>query len=118
MTAAHYLFLKPRKRRRYYQKLAELRQEHQEYLLAQRLEAESAVALLQESVSRKVAAERSRKGLVVTRATWGPEHPKKNAQDVQALDVTIALQALVDNGQLILPGGRTKSGLLGFVRCF
>lgn len=50
-------------------------------------------------------------------ATYGIFAPPSTAnsdQKIRNLDVTIPIQALVQSSQLIIPGGRSKSGLLGF----
>lgn len=114
-AAAQYLFLQPRKRRRKAERLAELRVEHAKELLDRRIEAESERALLEEQANRRATNERGRGGLVVLRASYRPAKPD-DAPDVEALDVVVPLQALVTNSQLIIPGGKSKSGMLGFVR--
>jgi DnaJ family protein C protein 11 len=42
----------------------------------------------------------------------GQDLPVSSAQEY--IDVTIAVQALVSNGQLHIPGGHSKSNLIGF----
>jgi hypothetical protein len=63
-------------------------------------------------------------GLVIIDAKYGPKESEDDAAKGLVLDVTIPLQALVNNSQLYVPGGRSKvsSGpvmLIDFIsRCF
>lgn len=114
-VTAQYLFFKPRKRRRIQARLAELRAEYSQDLIERQLEAKTAAALLRDQVLKRVETERRKSGLVILSASYGPE-PSQETSDVNFVDVAVPLQALVTNSQLIIPGGRSKSGLLGFVR--
>lgn len=61
-------------------------------------------------------------GLVIVKAIYGEwkegedinEHIPSNGIDSTTADVRIALQLLVNNSMLLIPEGRTKSGILGF----
>jgi acetaldehyde dehydrogenase (acetylating) len=46
-------------------------------------------------------------GLVITEAIYGVSEPDEEAKSL-SVDVTIAIQALVHNGQLYIPGHRPK----------
>jgi Domain of unknown function (DUF3395) len=46
-------------------------------------------------------------GLVITEAMYGVTEPDEEAKSL-SVDVTIAVQALVHNGQLHIPGHRSK----------
>lgn len=113
-TAAQYWVLQPRKRRRKLQRLAELRKEHAQALLDRRIEAESERRLLEDQASRRRKSERNKSGLVILTALYGPLKGEE-APGVEAVDVSVPLQALISGSQLILPGGPSKSGMLGFV---
>lgn len=160
VVAANHLIVSPRKRRKVSGRINELRQEHREYILEKRREAEEGVALLQEHVRRRIELERANQGqskserkreamvliprcvsagFIVEKASYGvlEEADETNAEDPRCIDVTgkevsprpsiaqlmlrascaVALQALVANGQLVIPGGRSKSHLLGFYDC-
>lgn len=101
-------YVKPKRRRERAQKLQELRQVHAEFIANQKKEAEEAINLLKESTARKTKQEQEKDGLVVVEAVYG----NLNAHVVA--DVTIAIQALVNNSQLAMPGGHSKNHVLGF----
>lgn len=105
----HYAFLLPRKRRKVQKRLRELSEENAELFEGRRKEAEGIRLMLEEQVARKVAVEEAKQGLVITAARYGPKDDSSTS-----LDVRVALQALVANSQLLIPSGRSKSGLLGF----
>ncbi|ORY73064.1 hypothetical protein BCR35DRAFT_293884 [Leucosporidium creatinivorum] len=121
IIVANHFVLDPRKRRKVTGRISELRKEHAELIAEKRTEAAEAVALLQEHVRRKVEAERLSNGLVIEEAIYGVLESigdKTDAEEDQRwLDVTVALQALVTNSQLIIPAGRSKANLLGFFDC-
>lgn len=63
------------------------------------------------------AKEKERGGLVILSAQYGPASAfsaKGVADDDAVIDVTIPLQALVQNSKLYIPGGRNKFNLMGF----
>ncbi|KAF9103368.1 hypothetical protein BGX27_010614 [Mortierella sp. AM989] len=101
-------YIKPRRRRERTEKLQELRKVHAEFIANQRKEAEEAISLLRDSTSRKAKQEQSKDGLVIVEATYG------NMNAGLVADVTIAVQALVNNSQLVMPGGHSKNHILGF----
>jgi len=90
---------------------ARLREEYAELIAERKREAEEVVVLMKEQVARKVEAEQVKNGLIILEATYGASSP---GQDIERLDVTTPVQALVSSSQLAIPGGRSKSGLLGF----
>ena len=55
---------------------------------------------------------RSREGLVVLEASYGPTDPDPEARAL-IVDVTVAIQALVHRSQLYIPGHRSKVRMLG-----
>ncbi|KAG0272941.1 hypothetical protein BGZ95_011273 [Linnemannia exigua] len=101
-------YVKPKRRRERAQKLQELRQVHAEFIANQKKEAEEAVNLLKDSTARKTKQEQEKSGLVVIEAVYG------NLNAGIVADVTIAVQALVNNSQLVMPGGHSKNHVLGF----
>lgn len=67
------------------------------------------VAILQQSAD-KLKQETENDGLIINSAIY---KAAENA-DIPPLDVTVALQSLVLNSKLVIPAGRSKSGLIGF----
>ncbi|KAF8961780.1 hypothetical protein BGZ46_001294 [Entomortierella lignicola] len=108
IAAVDYGYIKPRKRRERAEKLRDLRQLHAEFIANQKKEAEEAISLLRESTARKTKQEQSKDGLVIIEAIYG------NMNAGLVADVTVAVQALVNNSQLVLPGGHSKNHILGF----
>ena len=91
-----------------------------------RREIEETIFLLRETARRHTQAEkikegmfmrlivrmvelinRSREGLVVLEASYGPTDPDPEARAL-IVDVTVAIQALVHRSQLYIPGHRSK----------
>lgn len=98
-------------------RIQELREEHAEYIAQKKQEAENAVLLMGRNVSSLAAKEKERGGLVVLSAQYGPSSAfssKGVKQDEAVIDVTIPIQALVQNSKLYIPGGRNKFNLMGF----
>ncbi|KAG0050720.1 hypothetical protein BGZ83_004504 [Gryganskiella cystojenkinii] len=112
ITALDMGYVKPKRRRQRQEKLKELRQVHAEFIATQKKEAQEAIDLLRESTDRKRQYEQDRDGLVIIEAVYG------NLQAAPELDlvadVTIPVQALVNNSQLSMPGGHSKNHILGF----
>jgi len=69
-------------------------------------------------VENRQAFERDQGGLVILSATYGVRETAPGAKSVwqvgEVADVTEALAALVDGGQLTLPRGLRKSQIIGF----
>lgn len=102
-------------------RLKALREARAEHLDQKRREAEEVRAMLKDQVRRSPQAESSSAGLDVTEALYGPKECLKEeltAAERDVLDVTIPVRALVQKGQLHVPRGRPKSGLLGFYDSF
>lgn len=97
-------------------KIEQLREEHAEYLATRKQEALDGQKLMREVAERKKRQEEKKKdGLVVVKALYG------RASDVQQLsgdddeelpegviDVTVVIQALVNESRLTIPGGYSK----------
>jgi len=67
--------------------------------------------VLRDVARRHTEAERNTDGLVIEKANYGCSLDE--ARDL-IIDVTTAVQALVNRSQLYIPGRQTKSGLQGF----
>lgn len=113
VTALDMGYAKPKKRRERQAKLKELREVHAEFIATQKKEAQEAIELLRESTNRKTLLEQDCDGLVIIEAVYG------NLQAALELglvtDVTIPVQALVNNSQLSMPGGHSKVSCRSFV---
>lgn len=110
VTALDIGYVKPKRRKERAEKIQELRAVHADFIANQKKEAQEAVDLLRESTDRKTRQEQEKDGLVILEATYG----NLNAAPELGLvaDVTIAVQALVNNSQLTMPGGHSKVTLL------
>ncbi|KAF9963438.1 hypothetical protein BGZ65_003394 [Modicella reniformis] len=100
--------IKPRGRRQRAEKLRELRKIHGEFIAEQRKEAEESIRLLRDTTGRKMKQEQDKDGLVIVEASYG------NLNAGIVANVTVAVQALVNNSQLAMPGGHSKTHILGF----
>jgi DnaJ family protein C protein 11 len=105
-VVAEFLWLRPRERQLREQEAARIWKAMKKKILRRRKAAEDAQEVMRVSVERKMEQERNSNGLVILRATYGKQG--------MLADVTIALAALVDHGQLVLPSGVDKSKLIGF----
>ncbi|GAB5588185.1 hypothetical protein Unana1_03085 [Umbelopsis nana] len=105
----HFL-LKPRRKKQLTDKINELREEHADYLAQRKTEADQAQMILTDSARRKMKAEESKQGLVIIEAWYG----KRDGKHEDLVDVTIPVQALVNDSKLTIPGGHAKSNILGF----
>ncbi|KAH8899381.1 hypothetical protein GQ53DRAFT_710066 [Thozetella sp. PMI_491] len=81
-----------------------------EYISKRRSEADDLTAILAAGAETRQTLERQKGGLVILSAKYGV----KDAPPDEVADVTVAIGALVDNGELLVPGGLRKSHLLGF----
>ncbi|KDE04263.1 hypothetical protein MVLG_05291 [Microbotryum lychnidis-dioicae p1A1 Lamole] len=147
IIAVNQFVIAPRKKQRLASKIKELRKEHGEYIVEKRHEAEEAIALLVEHIRKKIEQEEKVQGLVIEEAWYGvlttlpdPLPTPRTASSPQPIptpsstnekfpseieiainqryqDVTIPLQALVNQSQLVIPAGRSKAHLLGFYDC-
>lgn len=110
-----------------------MRAEHAEQIEQKKREALDAMSLMEDQVARKIAAERAsdgrlficglqRKlistGLIIVSAHYGlaSAFTEKGFRlpdgDEVIIDVTVPVQALVQDGHLLIPGGRGKVRLL------
>lgn len=116
------ILLEPRRRRkRIIQE--EKRRKQQEIQIAQaKARALADCRLMTDEVNRKREAEEAKGGLVILQAFYG-RHPDSageipiemdEADLSDRVDVTLPLQYMVQNSQLQVPSGTTKSALIGF----
>jgi DnaJ family protein C protein 11 len=82
----------------------------QEYVARRRAEADELTVVLANGVEPRQRAERQAGGLVILSAKYSV----RGATSEEVADVTVAVAALVDKGELYIPGGLRKSHLLGF----
>ncbi|KAJ1302061.1 hypothetical protein OPQ81_000895 [Rhizoctonia solani] len=104
--------LKPQRQKRAKGRIEALRERQAEILVEERQAAENYIESIRDQVKRKVDAERSSDGLIISEARYGPAKfiDDKN----KTIDVSAPLQLLVNGSQLVIPGSRSKAGLLGF----
>ncbi|CAG8713832.1 13238_t:CDS:10 [Dentiscutata erythropus] len=119
IVAVEQIILGPRRKKKAAKKLAILRERHAEFISTRKREAEEAIRLLQPSVERKVEAEMTKdNGLIILEAWYGNfSHIKEASAEnhyEDVIDVKIPIQALVFESQLIIPGGCSKSNIIGF----
>ncbi|CAB4408198.1 unnamed protein product [Rhizophagus irregularis] len=117
ITAVEQIILMPRRQKKKAEKLAALRELHAEYIENRKKEAIEAIRLLLPSVERKIETEKVKDGLVILEAWYGNisslrDVPLNEKKDVA--DVRIPVQALVHDSQLTIPGGYSKSNIMGF----
>jgi DnaJ family protein C protein 11 len=117
-AAMEFGILRPRLRRRRQKLIEKTRKELRENVLRRRVEAEQANILMRPLVEHRQAIEREQGGLVIVRAEYGVRvigsNSKPSWRPGEVADVTVALAALVDGGQLSLPRGLEKASLIGF----
>ncbi|EIW67351.1 hypothetical protein M231_02507 [Tremella mesenterica] len=120
-VALYRLYLLPRKRRRTANRIKQLREENAEYIEQKRIEALEALTLMERPTSLKVIAEREKHGLIILSAQYGPTYAftdkgirEESLSQGLIIDVTIPIQALVNDSKLFIPGGRAKYNILGF----
>ncbi|KAI6158180.1 hypothetical protein BKA82DRAFT_288206 [Pisolithus tinctorius] len=113
LAFGYQFFLKPRRlaqRARYFEDARRALNDEKSEL---KREIETTTLLLQDVARRRMDAERSRAGLIILEATYGPS-PDNEATDLD-VDVTVPLQALVHNSQLYISSKTPKSGIPGFL---
>ncbi|RUP47336.1 hypothetical protein BC936DRAFT_145844 [Jimgerdemannia flammicorona] len=111
--------MRPRRKRRIADKIKELRDEHAEFIANRRREAEEAQRLLQDSARRKEEVEQAKNGLVIIEAVYGNLSESRESvlidpEQSPTVDATVAVQAMVNDSKLTIPGGHSKSNIMGF----
>ncbi|CAG8593717.1 2002_t:CDS:10 [Acaulospora morrowiae] len=119
MFAVERAVLMPRRKKKAAERLATLRERNAEHIANRKREAEEAIRLLQPTVGRKLEAEKTKEnGLVILEAWYGnlsrAEEPSSSPSIEGIFDVRIPVQALVHDSQLTIPGGYSKSNIIGF----
>jgi len=117
MTVVEQVILIPRRQKKKAEKLAALRELHAEHIENRKREAMEAIRLLLPSVERKIEAEREKDGLVILEACYGNISSLREVllnEKNDVIDVRIPVQALVHDSQLTIPGGYSKSNIMGF----
>ncbi|KAG0744655.1 hypothetical protein G6F57_009539 [Rhizopus arrhizus] len=108
--ALEQLILKPRRQQKIQEKIEQLREEHKEYLENRKREALDAQSLMEDIAKRKKSQEEKKtNGLVIIKAIYG-----NLENDNEAIDVTVVIQTLVNESRLTIPGGHSKTNILGF----
>ncbi|TIA80937.1 hypothetical protein E3P92_02609 [Wallemia ichthyophaga] len=113
MIVVHYTYLAPRNKKLKANKLKKLRQDYKEKTEEKRSEANEAVSILKSYSDRKEAEEIKNSGLIITEATYG-SCEDIGSTDQERIDVKIPLTSLINDSQLYIPKGTSKSGLIGF----
>ncbi|KAJ3016452.1 hypothetical protein HKX48_004027 [Thoreauomyces humboldtii] len=134
-------YFSPRRKQRLADKLSQVRASNAELFSQRRKEAEDAIRIMKDSVLRKLEAEEAKNGLIIVEAIYG-KLPASDLAPIQALsmqgiramfetmgtssasvdddkqleyiDVTVAIQSLVNSSQLHVSGGHSKSNVIGF----
>ncbi|KAI9313222.1 hypothetical protein BX666DRAFT_1864679 [Dichotomocladium elegans] len=114
MVAFDQLVLKPRRRKQIKEKIAELREQHAEFLATRKQEALDGQRLMTEVAARKRKVEENKQdGLVIIKAWYGRlENIDFDSEELpeEAIDVTVVLQSLVNESRVTIPGGHSKVG--------
>jgi DnaJ family protein C protein 11 len=114
------ILLEPRRRRKRAEQEAKRKKEQEALIAANKARAAADCRLMADEVNRKREAEETKGGLVILQAFYG-RHPDEAGEDLDEneelncrVDVTLPLQYMVQNSQLQVPSGTTKSALIGF----
>ncbi|KAI9496675.1 hypothetical protein BDB00DRAFT_808296 [Zychaea mexicana] len=117
-VALDQLLLKPRRRKQIKEKIQQLREEHAEYLAMRKQEALEGQQLMVEVAARKMRQEEKKQdGLVVIKAWYGrlddTELDEDSELPEEIIDVSVVIQALVNDSRVTVPGGHAKTNILG-----
>jgi DnaJ family protein C protein 11 len=94
----------------YYSEMKKLQEQNYETLKERKEDALSAIQLMNDASLRKAQIEKDKDGLVITKALYGAI----GNHDLDTfVDVTIPIQYLVNNSQLHVAGGHSKSNMNG-----
>lgn len=116
------ILLEPRRRRKRLAQEEKRRKQQETQVAAAKSRAMADCRLMTDEVNRKREAEEAKGGLVILQAFYGRhpdasgEMPLEMEEDelTDRVDVTLPLQYMVQNSQLQVPSGTTKSSLIGF----
>ncbi|KAL4888581.1 hypothetical protein BDV59DRAFT_188200 [Aspergillus ambiguus] len=119
--ALEFGFIRPRERKNRRRVVARRQKELKKLVPKKRAESEQAIELMRDQVQRRQAREEKQGGLVIVKAEYVPQPPKKNRKKTSSrmdgyepADVTIPVAALVDRGQLVIPPNTAKFHIIGF----
>ncbi|OCF76079.1 hypothetical protein I204_03377 [Kwoniella mangroviensis CBS 8886] len=121
LGAYRYIIL-PNKKKRLRERINELREENKDFILQKKHEALDAVSLMEREVEKKIRTERERNGLIIVSAHYGSSSSftsrgikqSEKEDEEEIIDVTIPVQALVQDSKLYIPGGKGKFNIIGF----
>ncbi|KAI0827143.1 DnaJ-domain-containing protein [Trametes gibbosa] len=113
LTLFYYFRIRPRRRVQRTQFFNEARRQLREEKSDLLRQWKETVTLLQDTAQRHLRAEEACDGLVVLEARYGPSEQDEGTDGLE-VDVTVAVQALVNSSQLYIPGKRSKAGIPGF----
>lgn len=117
ITFTKVLFINPAEQKKEKRKKEERKRQNATAISEARKVAEGDVRLMTATVLRKRAVEETRGGFVIVEARYGkldePESENLDPDYPASIDVSIPLQYLVEDSQLIIHDG-PKTGLLGF----
>ncbi|XP_060605966.1 dnaJ homolog subfamily C member 11-like, partial [Ruditapes philippinarum] len=96
--------------------LVRKKQEQKEKIQQRKREAQALIELMKESVDRNIEVEERRNGLIIITAIYGKlsSSTDEDLQTEDCIDVTVPLQALVKDSNLITPEKTSKSDIPGF----
>ncbi|KAF8735635.1 hypothetical protein AX14_001756 [Amanita brunnescens Koide BX004] len=109
LVIGYHFILKPRRRAKRLAHIRAARRAHEEDSGVRR-ERDAVVTLLRDTARRHMHNETTKRGLIILEATYCPIEKDDRVSDLTQ-DVTIPVQALVRNSQLLIPGNQSK------VRC-
>ncbi|KAH8116018.1 hypothetical protein DFH11DRAFT_1542806 [Phellopilus nigrolimitatus] len=109
-----YFVLRARRKTKREKRLLDHQRARDDQFSEKRAEAEVTASMLKDTARRSLQAEKDRDGLVILESLYFPLEDSGTPMPDFGADVTLPVQALVHNGQLFIPGGRSKSVLRGF----
>jgi DnaJ family protein C protein 11 len=115
-AAVEFIVIRPRLRQKRRRLIEQRRKELRETMIQRRVDAEQATLLMAPLVEHRQTGERERGGLVILSAQYGVRIAERGLQRWkvgEVADVTVAMAALVDEGQLSLPKSLHKSQIIG-----
>ncbi|KAJ5517884.1 Heat shock protein DnaJ N-terminal [Penicillium expansum] len=117
--AIEFGYIRPRDRKLRRQAAARRHRELEKLIPKKREESLQAIDLMTDQVQRRQAREEAQDGLVILKAEYGyippvTKKPKNGFAEPRVIDVTIPVAALVNRGQLVIPGKSIKFQILGF----
>ncbi|KAL5521675.1 hypothetical protein ACEPAF_2423 [Sanghuangporus sanghuang] len=111
---AEYFFLRKLRAKTRTIRREEHEQAQQDQHSQRKAEAEAVIKMLESAAHRSYETEKGRDGLVILEARYFPIEDNGIPMPDLGIDVTKAVQALVHNRQLYIPGESSKSLLRGF----